>query len=118
MEKPEKKPKRLRDMTKEEIASLSKEEFDALFRKDRLFTVRDAIAWLSKQDPDAGLMYFEMNSNAWCDMSPDMFCTVADERVIEEKIQRKWHDGDEAKVQKQMKEVFRYVKDEDICIRV
>lgn len=118
MEKPDKKQKRLHEMTKEEIASLSKEEFNALFRKDRLFTVRDAIAWLSKQDPDAGLMYFEMNSNAWCDMSPDMFCTVAEERVREEATQRKWYDGDEEKVRKQMKEVFRYVEDKDICVRV
>ena len=66
--------KRLREMTKEEVSRLSKEEFELAFKRDRLFTVRDAIAWLSKQNPDAGLMYFEINSNAWCDMSPDMFC--------------------------------------------
>lgn len=42
------KKKRLREMTKEEVSRLSKEEFELTFKKDRLFTVRDAIEWLSK----------------------------------------------------------------------
>ena len=114
------KKKRLREMTKEEVSGLSKEEFELAFKKDRLFTVRDAIAWLSKQNPDAGLMYFEINSNAWCDMSPDMFCTVAEEKLRERAAQTEWYRGDEnieKKVEEGMKEVFRYVKDDDICIR-
>ena len=113
--------KRLRDMTKEEINSLSNDEFQRMFAEDRLFTVRDAIEWLSKQNPDAGLMYFEMNSNAWCDMSPDMFCTVADEKLHELASQKHWHkgcDGAEKKIDSEMKEIFRYVKDDDICIRL
>ena len=107
-------------MTKEEVSRLSKEEFEIAFKEDRLFTVRDAIAWLSKQNPDAGLMYFEINSNAWCDMSPDMFCTVAEEKLRERAAQTEWYRGDEnieKKVEEGMKEVFRYVKDDDICIR-
>lgn len=114
------KKKHLREMTKEEVGRLSKEEFELAFKKDRLFTVRDAIAWLSKQNPDAGLMYFEINSNAWCDMSPDMFCTVAEEKLRERAAQTEWYRGDEnieKKVEEGMKEVFRYVKDDDICIR-
>ena len=107
-------------MTKEEIGRLSKEEFELAFKEDRLFTVRDAIAWLSKQNPDAGLMYFETNSNAWCDMSPDMFCTVAEEKPRERAAQMRWRRGEEdieKKVDEGMKEVFRYVKDDDICVR-
>ena len=114
------KKKHLREMTKEEVGRLSKEEFELAFKKDRLFTVRDAIACLSKQNPDAGLMYFEINSNAWCDMSPDMFCTVAEEKLRERAAQTEWYRGDEnieKKVEEGMKEVFRYVKDDDICIR-
>ena len=42
------KKKRLHEMTKEEVSRLSKEEFELTFKKDRLFTVRDAIEWLSK----------------------------------------------------------------------
>lgn len=117
--KPEKK-KRLHEMTREETDRLSKEEFELAFKKDRLFTVRDAIAWLSKQNPDAGLMYFEINSNAWCDMSPDMFCTVAEEKPRERAAQMRWHRGEEdieKKVDECMKEVFRYVEDDDICVR-
>ena len=112
--------KRLHEMTRDEINSLSREEFERAFAEDRLFTVRDAIAWLSKQNPDAGLMYFEENSNAWCDMSPDMFCTVADERPREIAAQRSWHRGEddaEKKVEEGVKEVFRYVKDDDVCVR-
>ena len=107
-------------MTKEEVGRLSKEEFELAFKEDRLFTVRDAMAWLSKQNPDAGLMYFEINSNAWCDMSPNMFCTVAEEKLRERAVQTEWYRGDEnieKKVEEGMKEVFRYVKDDDICIR-
>ena len=114
------KKKRLHKMTKEEVSRLSKEEFEIAFKEDRLFTVRDAIAWLSKQNPDAGLMYFEINSNAWCDMSPKMFCTVAEEKLRERAAQTEWYRGDEnieKKVEEGMKEVFRYVKDDDICIR-
>ena len=114
------KKKRLHEMTKEEVSRLSKEEFKLAFKKDRLFTVRDAITWLSKQNPDAGLMYFEINSNAWCDMSPDMFCTVAEEKPRERAAQKRWHRGEEdieKKVDKGMKEVFRYVEDDDICVR-
>lgn len=112
--------KRLCEMTKEEVGGLSKEEFELAFKKDRLFTVRDAIAWLSKQNPDAGLMYLEINSNAWCDMSPDMFCTVAEEKLRERDMQMRWHRGEEdieKKVDESMKEVFRYVEDDDICVR-
>ena len=114
------KKKRLHEMTKEEVSRLSKEEFELAFKEDRLFTVRDAMAWLSKQNPDAGLIYFEINSNAWCDMSPDMFCTVAEEKLRERAVQTEWYRGDEnieKKVEEGMKEVFRYVKDDDICIR-
>ena len=114
------KKKRLHEMTREEVGRLSKEEFERAFKEDRLFTVRDAIAWLSKQNPDAGLMYFETNSNAWCDMSPDMFCTVAEEKPRERAAQTGWYRGDEdieKKVEEGMKEVFRYVKDDDICVR-
>ena len=114
------KKKRLHEMTKEEVSRLSKEEFELAFKEDRLFTVRDAMAWLSKQNPDAGLMYFEINSNAWCDMSPNMFCTVAEEKLRERAVQTEWYRGDEnieKKVEEGMKEVFRYVKDDDICIR-
>ena len=114
------KKKRLHEMPKEEVSRLSKEEFEIAFKEDRLFTVRDAIAWLSKQNPDAGLMYFEINSNAWCDMSPDMFCTVAEEKLRERDMQTGWHRGDkdiEKKVEEGVKEVFTYVKDDDICIR-
>lgn len=112
--------KRLHEMTKEEVSKLSKEEFELAFKRDRLFTVRDAIAWLSKQNPDAGLMYLEINSNAWCDMSPDMFCTVAEEKPRERAAQMRWHRGEEdieKKVDECMKEVFRYVEDDDICVR-
>ena len=114
------KKKCLHEMTKEEVSRLSKEEFELAFKEDRLFTVRDAMAWLSKQNPDAGLMYFEINSNAWCDMSPKMFCTVAEEKLRERAAQTEWYRGDEnieKKVEEGMKEVFRYVKDDDICIR-
>ena len=114
------KKKRLHEMTKEEVSRFSKEEFELAFKEDRLFTVRDAMAWLSKQNPDAGLMYFEINSNAWCDMSPNMFCTVAEEKLRERAVQTEWYRGDEnieKKVEEGMKEVFRYVKDDDICIR-
>lgn len=114
------KKKRLHEMTKEEVSRLSKEEFELAFKEDRLFTVRDAMVWLSKQNPDAGLMYFEINSNAWCDMSPNMFCTVAEEKLRERAVQTERYRGDEnieKKVEEGMKEVFRYVKDDDICIR-
>ena len=117
--KPRKK-KRLHEMTKEEVSKLSKKEFELAFKKDRLFTVRDAIAWLSKQNPNAGLMYFEINSNAWWEPSPDMFCTVAEEKPRERAAQMSWYRGKEdieKKVDKGMKEVFRYVEDDDICVR-
>lgn len=107
-------------MTRKEVNALSKEEFERAFAEDRLFTVREAIAWLSKQNPDAGLMYFETNSNAWCDMSPDMFRTVAEEKPRELSILKTIHRGEanaEEEIEKDMKEVFRYVKDEDICVR-
>lgn len=87
---------------------------------NHVFTVRDAIEWLSKQDPNAGLMYFEINSNAWCDMAPHMFCTVADEKKREYVLQKNWHKdlkNAEEQIEIEMKEIFRYVKDTDICVR-
>jgi len=107
-------------MSKAEINALSKEDFEKAFRHDRFFTVKDAIEWLSKQNPDAGLMYFEVNSHAWCDMSPNMFRTVKEEKLREFDEQRRWHEGDpdaDEKVESEMKEIFRYVQDEDICVR-
>lgn len=111
---------KLKNLSGAELNAMSPEKFKAAFASEKLFTVRDAIAWLSRQNPDAGLMYFEMNSNAWCDMSPNMFCTVADEKKRELANQRGWWkdiDGADEKVAAEMKEIFRYVEDDDICVR-
>lgn len=110
---------RLSTMSKADVEKLSPIEFEEAFKNDRLFTVREAIEWLSKQNPDAGLFYFETNSNAWCDMPSSYFRTVKEEKEIEKEHLNHWFKDDankEEKIKNEFDEVFRYVEDDDICV--
>lgn len=113
-----KEPVRLRDMSPEDIRKMTKTEFDAAFASDRLTTVRDAVEWLSRQDPDAGLFYFDRRMNAWVDLPKSMLRTAEDEKARERARAKAWDSDGRlgSETGEREFERFRYVSPEDICI--
>lgn len=91
-----------------------------------MLTVKDLIAWLKKQNPNACVLGFEPNSNAWIEQFKELpslaIRTVAQEKESDREHLKNWYKGYppdviKEKVEAEMKEVFRYANDDDIVIR-
>ena len=96
--------------------------------KHHMLQVKDLVAYLQKQDQEANILYFEVNSNAWCQTIKDFpnpfIKTVAEEKIDEEKYLKTYYkeisDENErnSKIHEHMNEVFRYsLSDNDIVMR-
>lgn len=97
----------------------------AIFAQDRtrMLTVKKLIDWLSKQNPNACVLAWEPNSQAYIEQLPDIpscdICTVAEMKKQTRHNLESWyrHSKDaEQKIQKDMDLMFRYAKDDDIVI--
>jgi len=121
--------------TMDEISKAEDEHFDkklpeidgkhAVFVSDRtrMLTVKKLIDWLSKQNPDACVLAWEPNSNAYIEQMPDIpnsgICTAADMKQKTRASLESWYKGFEdqdEKIQKKLDMVFRYAKDDDIVV--
>lgn len=93
-------------------------------RSDRtqLLTVQKLIDYLKTQNPNACIVAFEMNSNAYTEQFPDLpnqyICTVKEDKEHERASLMHWYSGDEAVVKSKMDEIYRYVQDDDVVIRL
>ena len=97
----------------------------AVFAPDRtrMLTVKKLIDWLSKQNPEACVLAWEQNSQAYIEQLPDLpncdICTVAEMKKQIRHNLESWyrHSKDaEQKIQKDMDLMFRYAKDDDVVI--
>ena len=97
----------------------------AVFAQDRtnMLTVKKLIDWLSKQNPDACVLAWEQNSQAYIEQLPDIpnsdICTVTEMKKQTRHNLESWyrHSKDaEQKIQKDMDLMFRYAKDDDVVI--
>ena len=75
------------------------------------------------QDPDACILAFEPNSNAYIEQFPSLpspdICTVEECKKNTEKHLRQWYrdtEGAEEKIAKELETIFRYADDKDIVI--
>ena len=97
-----------------------------------MLTVQKLIDYLKTQDPNACILGFEINSNAYIEQFPDLpnryIQTVKQEKIDErEWLMNVYRDIDpktvgcktvEEYVDKKIDEIFRYTEDTDIVLNV
>lgn len=97
------------------------------YRSDDMLTVQDLIDYLKTQNPRACVVGFERNSNAYIEYPkelPNMYvCTVKEDKKRARKSIKSWykHESPEEitkKVREQMKEMYRYVEDDDVIFAI
>ena len=89
----------------------------------KILTVGELIEYLKTQDPDANILAYEPNSQAYINQDPDLpnmcVCTVAEDKIREERFARRWFGDDpdlELKVKDHLDTTYRYAKDTDVVI--
>ena len=89
----------------------------------RMLTVKKLIDWLSTQNPDAYVLAYEPNSDAYieqlAEIPDDCICTVAQKKQICRRSLENWYKDSkdsEQKVQKNLEQMFRYAAEDDIVI--
>lgn len=92
-------------------------------RKDML-TVRRLIEWLQTQDPDACVLAYEQNSDAYIEQlpslpSPDVLNVADAKKMMREDLKSWYRDTEDAdaKIERDVSTVFRYAQDNDVIIR-
>lgn len=95
--------------------------------RSKMLTVGKLIDWLKTQDPDACILAFETNSNAYIEQTPDLpnydICTVKQAKEEHRKSLEAWYKNDpdasaaSAIIQNEIDTVFRYAKDSDVIIK-
>lgn len=106
-----------------------KPEIDAAHKayassRKNMLTVKRLIDWLMTQDPDACILAYEANSDAYIEQFPELpspdVLNVADAKKQMQEDLRAWYknipDAD-AKVENDIATVFRYADDKDVVIR-
>ena len=90
-----------------------------------MLTVRKLIDYLKTCNPDARILAFETNSNAYIEQLPNLpnhlICTVGEDKIQERKFQEQWFrncSDKEEKIEKEMAEIYRYTKDDDIIMKL
>ena len=89
-----------------------------------MLTVRKLIAWLQTQDPDACVLAYEQNSDAYIEQLPDLpNCDVQNVEQAKKEMRadlKSWYrdtpDADQ-KIERDIATVFRYAEDKDVVIR-
>lgn len=112
---------------KPEIRSIEElEKYMREHRSEDMLTVKDLIAYLKKQNPNACILGYESNSSAYIEQSKVLKHTVL--TVKEDKVRVKadlenWyrHDPEDVrnqKVKRDMDEMYRYSEDDDVIIKI
>lgn len=119
-----------------EIMELEKRDFDkrrseidAAHEKyadsrSKMLTVQKLVDYLKTQDPNACILAYEPNSNAYIEQLPELPSSDV-ENVAEAKKRlecnlRSWYkdsENAEEKIKRDLENVFRYAKDNDVIIR-
>ena len=122
--------------TMSEIQELEKKRFDenrpeidAAHEKfvdesnDKMLTVGKLVAWLKDQDPNAHILAYEPNSDAFIEQLGKLpsydICTVAKAKEHMAETLEGWYKGTpnpEEKVARDISIAFRYAKDSDVII--
>lgn len=124
------------DKTMAEITELEKRDFDSrrpeidaahekyADSRSKMLTVQKLIDYLKTQDPDACILAYEPNSDAYIEQLPELpspdIENVAEAKKRLERDLKSWYkdtDDAEAKVKRDLETVFRYAKDNDVIIR-
>ena len=91
--------------------------------KDRssMLTVGKLMDYLKTCNPDACVVGYEINANAYTEQLPELpnvsICTVEEDKKREFERLNRLFGSDEYVVENQMEELYRYVKDDDIIVR-
>ena len=93
--------------------------------RGRMLTVQKLIDYLKTQNPNACILGFEVNSKAFIEQLPDIpnhvISTVAESKARDREYFtnsfRNCHNCEE-RVEKEIKEVYRYAQDDDIVIQL
>lgn len=124
------------DKTMAEIIELEKKDFDKrrpeidvahekyTDSRSKMLTVQKLIDYLKTQDPDACILAYEPNSDAYIEQlpnlpSPDIENVVDAKKRLESNL-RSWYKDTknaEDKIKRDLETVFRYAKDNDVIIR-
>ena len=113
--------KKLFDEKRPEIDAAHKKWLEG--RKEML-TVQRLIDFLKTQDPNACILAYEPNSDAYIEQfptlpSPDILNVAMAKKQMEEDLKSWYRDTEDAdeKIQRDISTVFRYAKDNDVIIR-
>ena len=124
------------DKTMGEIMELEKKDFDkrrheidAAHEKyadsrSKMLTVQKLIDYLKTQDPNACILAYEPNSDAYIEQlpnlpSPDVEDVASAKKRLESDL-KQWYrntENAEEKIKMDLDTVFRYAKDNDVIIR-
>ena len=119
-----------------EIMELEKRDFDnrrleidAAHEKyadsrSKMLTVQKLVDYLKTQDPNACILAYEPNSDAYIEQLPELPSSdvenVAEAKKRLESNLRSWYkdsENAEEKIKRDLENVFRYAKDNDVIIR-
>lgn len=122
--------------TMAEISELEQEDFEkrkpeidaahAMYVESRkkMLTVQRLIDFLKTQDPDACILAYELNSDAYIEQfpalpSPDILNVKMAKEQMREDLKSWYRDSADAesKIERAVNTVFRYAKDNDVIIR-
>ena len=92
--------------------------------RSKMLTVQKLIDYLKTQDPNACILAYEPNSDAYIEQlpelpSPDVENVVEAKKRLESNL-RSWYKDTknaEEKIKRDLETVFRYAKDNDVIIR-
>lgn len=99
---------------------------DAFIEEGRcsMLTVQKLVDFLKTQDPNACILAYEPNSDAYIEQLPSLpspdICNVAMAKKEMEESLRSWYKGcedAERKIADEISTVFRYANDRDVVIR-
>lgn len=104
----------------------SKEKEDE-WCKNNMLQVKDLVKYLQSLNQEANILYFEVNSNAWCHTFKELpsinVRTIAEEKKNERQYLETYfkdikdEEEKEKKIKEQMETVFRYsLNDDDVVM--
>lgn len=92
--------------------------------RSKMLTVQKLIDYLKTQDPNACILAYEPNSDAYIEQLPELPSpdveNVAEAKKRLESNLRSWYkdsENSEEKIKQDLEIVFRYAKDNDVIIR-
>lgn len=92
--------------------------------RSRMLTVQKLIDWLKTQDPDACILAYEPNSEAYIEQFPELpnsdVLNVADAKRRMAEHLKHWYRGTEnaeERIKQDIERDFRYAEDNDVIIK-